>query len=123
MLKVRAVSCTLILTLVMALASPHLLGVEKVWADSVIKTITVGTGPYGDLFDPANGYIYIANVFSNSVSVIDGSTNTVIATITVPSNQLGQTPRQLAFNSHNDDIYSADIYSNTVSVIDGKTNT
>jgi hypothetical protein len=39
----------------MALASPHLFGVERAWADSVIKTITVGTGPYGDLFDPANG--------------------------------------------------------------------
>ena len=55
MLEVRAVSCTLILTLVMALASTTLLGVQRVWADSVIKTITVGTGPYGDLFDPDNG--------------------------------------------------------------------
>jgi DNA-binding beta-propeller fold protein YncE len=41
-------------------------------ADSVIGTITVGTGPYGSIYDPANGYIYAANVFSNSVSVIDG---------------------------------------------------
>ena len=67
--------------------------------------------------------IYVANVASNSVSVIDGSTNTVIATITVPSNQVGQTSRELAFNSNNGDIYVADVYSNTVSVIDGKTNT
>jgi YVTN family beta-propeller protein len=82
MLEVRAVSCTLILTLVVGLASSNtLLGGERAWADSVIKTITVGTGPYGDLFDPANGNIYVANVGSNSVSVIDGSTNTVIATV------------------------------------------
>ena len=45
MLEVRAVSCNLILTLVMAIASPHLLGVEIAWADSAIKTITGGTGP------------------------------------------------------------------------------
>jgi YVTN family beta-propeller protein len=56
--------------------------VERAWADSVIKTIIVGTGPYRDLFDPANGYVYVANVASNSVSVIDGSTNMVVATIT-----------------------------------------
>jgi DNA-binding beta-propeller fold protein YncE len=63
MLKVRATSCTLILTLVMAIASSNtLLGVERAWVDSVIKTITVGTGPYGDLFDPANGYIYVAYI-------------------------------------------------------------
>ena len=96
MLEVRAVSCTLILTLVIALASSNaLLGVQRAWADSVTKTITVGTGPYGDLFDPDNGHIYVANVASNSVSVIDGSTNTVVATITEPSNQ---TPRELAVN-------------------------
>ena len=58
MLEVRALSCTLILTLVVGLASSNgLLGVERAWADSIINTITVGTGPYGDLFDPANGYI------------------------------------------------------------------
>jgi YVTN family beta-propeller protein len=89
-LAVRAISCTLILTSVMALASPHLFGVERDWADSVIKTITVGTGPYGDLFDPDNGYIYVADQFSNSVTAIDGSTNTVVATITEPSNHTPQ---------------------------------
>jgi YVTN family beta-propeller protein len=93
--------------------------IKQANADSVIGTITVGTGPYGAIYDPANGYIYTANVFSNSVSVIDGSTNTVIATITEPA---GQTPRELAFNSATGNIYVADVYSNTVSVIDGKTN-
>jgi YVTN family beta-propeller protein len=87
-------SYTLILTLFLALVlSSTSLGVESAWADSVSKTITVGTGPYGDLFNPNNGYVYVANVASNSVSVIDGSTNTVVATITEPSNQ---TPRELA---------------------------
>ena len=96
MLEVRAVSCTLILTVVVALASPHLFGVERAWADSVIKTITVGPGPYGDLFDPDNGDIYVANDFSSSVSVIDGSTNTVIATVNVQPNQLGQSTRAIS---------------------------
>jgi hypothetical protein len=39
-------------------------------ADSVIATITVGTGPYGDLYDPANGNIYVANFFSNSLQYL-----------------------------------------------------
>jgi YVTN family beta-propeller protein len=93
---------------------------KKANADSVIATITVGTGPYGDLFNPANGYVYVANVFSHSVSVIDPQKNTVITTITEPT---GQTPRELAYDSTNGFIYVADVYSNTVSVIDGKTNT
>ena len=28
------------------------LGLERAWADSVIKTITVGSGPYGAVFHP-----------------------------------------------------------------------
>jgi YVTN family beta-propeller protein len=88
-------------------------------ADSTIATITVGTGSYGAVFDPDNGYIYTANVASSSNTVIDGKTNKVIATITEPA---GQTPRELAFNSDNGYIYVADAYSNTVSLIDGKTN-
>ncbi|MFL6404627.1 MAG: YncE family protein [Nitrososphaeraceae archaeon] len=122
MIKKHVVSCTLILTFVLALAlllSSTFLVLERAWADSVIKTITVNRGPYGAVFDPDNGNIYTANVASNSVTVIDGSTNTVIATITEPSDHF---PRQLAFNSDNGYIYVADAYSNTISVIDGKTN-
>jgi hypothetical protein len=36
-------------------------------ADSTIATITVDAGPYGAVFDPDNGYIYTANVLSNSL--------------------------------------------------------
>ena len=103
----------------MALASSTMLNVQRAWADSVIKTITVGTGPYGDVFDPDNGYIYVANNNNQepSVSVIDGSTNTVIATI----NDQPRAPRELAFDSNNGYIYVADI--DAVSAIDGRTNT
>jgi DNA-binding beta-propeller fold protein YncE len=48
--------------------------VNRANADSSIATITVGTGPYGAVFDPDNGYIYTANVAAGSVSVIDGQT-------------------------------------------------
>jgi YVTN family beta-propeller protein len=64
------------------------------------------------------GYIYVANANNPepSVSVIDGSTNTVIATI---NDQMG--PRELAFDSNNGYIYVADVGC-CVSAIDGRTN-
>ena len=116
--------------LVFSTVSSGMLLVEKAGmaqADSVIATIMVGTGPYGDLFDPANGYVYTVNGdvsasgHTGTISVIDlFPINQVINTITEPS---GQTPRELAFDSANGDLYAADVYSNTVSVIDGRTNT
>jgi YVTN family beta-propeller protein len=42
----------------------------------------VGSYPTGIVYDSDNGYVYVANL-NNSVSVIDGSTNEVIATIKV----------------------------------------
>jgi len=33
--------------------------------------------------NPATGLVYVANIGSNTVSVINGSTNTVAATVTV----------------------------------------
>ncbi len=53
---------------------------------SVIKTITVGTTPMGVAVNSYNNRIYVANKDSNTVSVIDGSTDAVITTIAVGTN-------------------------------------
>ena len=42
-------------------------------------------GPLGVAYDPSNGYIYVTNLVSDTVSVINGATNTVIANILVGS--------------------------------------
>jgi DNA-binding beta-propeller fold protein YncE len=56
---------TLLLSvLILSAISSEMLLIERAdmaQADSVIATITVGRGPYGDLFDPANGLVYTAN--------------------------------------------------------------
>ena len=69
-------------------------------------------------YDPSNGYIYVTNYASGTVSVIDGATNTVIANITV-----GPAPWGVAYDPSNGYIYVADSGSDSVSVIDGATNT
>lgn len=54
----------------------------------------------------------MASQDSNTVSVIDSSTNTIIDTITV-----GQYPRFLEFNPSNDNIYVTNSVGDSVSVI------
>jgi YVTN family beta-propeller protein len=80
----HSVSCTLILRLLVVTAVALLFSIfltlERVWADS-IKNVAVGNIPASVAFNPSNGYTYVTNVDSNTVSVIDGSTNTVIDTI------------------------------------------
>jgi YVTN family beta-propeller protein len=54
----------------------------------------------------------VANTFSNNISVIDGSKNSVISTIRVGTNPYG-----LVYNPTNHDIYVANYSSNTISII------
>ena len=56
----------------------------------VVATIPVGTQPVGVAFNPDNGDLYVTNFSSNTVSVINPATNTVVATpITVGSGPVG----------------------------------
>jgi YVTN family beta-propeller protein len=70
--------------------------------------------PFGIAFNPNNGDMYVANQgsSSNNVSVINSTTNTVVATIPV-----GSGPHGIAFNPNNGDMYVANHLSNNVSVI------
>jgi YVTN family beta-propeller protein len=74
----------------------------------------VGDRPVGAAVNPATNRIYTANQDSNSVSVIDGSTNTVVTTIPV-----GSHPHGVAVNPSTNRVYVANYDSGNVSVIDG----
>jgi YVTN family beta-propeller protein len=61
--------------------------------------------------------IYVTNHLSNTLSVIDGKTNKVSATIAI-----GKSPVGIAVNPVTNKIYATNIQSSTVSVIDGRVN-
>src|SRR5258708_26093231 len=62
--------------------------------------------------------VFVANQFSNTVSVISTSTDTVIATIPV-----GQFPKDIAITPDGSKAYVTNYQSNNVSVISISTNT
>ena len=76
------------------------------WA--VSATIGVGTNPWGVAY--GNGYVYVTNGVSGTVSVINATTNAVSATVSV-----GSGPAGMAYV--NGYVYVANEGSNTVSVI------
>jgi len=75
-----------------------------------------GMEPWGIAYDPSNGYLYVTDWSSGTVSVINGTT--VIATIPVGTN-----PGGVAYDPSNGYIYVANYGSGTVSVINGANNT
>jgi YVTN family beta-propeller protein len=91
--------------------------VATAFAGSTI-TITVGAVPAQAGVNQTTNRIYVANLNSNNVSVIDGGSNTVVSTVVV-----GNSPSDIGINSTTNMIYVPNSSGNTVSVIDGNTDT
>lgn len=84
---------------------------------AVIKTIGVGSGPYGIAVDSADDSVYIANYSANTVSVIDGQSGAVSgAAISV-----GSGPWGVAVNEQDDSVYVANTLSSNLSIFSGLT--
>ena len=79
--------------------------------------IHVGSEPEAIAVDPDTNRIYVANGGSGSVSVIEGATDRVIATVGV-----GDLPYAIAANSATNKIYVSRTFSDVMAIIDGKTN-
>jgi YVTN family beta-propeller protein len=79
-------------------------------------SIDVGSNPDGIAVDAVTHMVYVANKGGDSVSVINGATNTVSSTVPV-----GTAPRGIAVDDTTDTIYVANSGDQTVSVISGTT--
>ncbi len=85
------------------------------YAYTLLTSIPVGANPIAIAFDPVNGNVYVANYGSSTVSVINGTSNSVIGSIQVGSGPHGVT-------SGNGNVYVANYISSTVSVINETSN-
>ena len=80
--------------------------------------IAVGIKPTGVAVNTETNKVYVANSVSDNISVIDGATNAVVATITDPN---AVAPVGVAVNPATGMIYVANSQSNNLTVIDGAT--
>jgi len=113
--KLRPVLAALAMLLLLLLVVPT--ATQPASAQTVVATVPVGLAPYGVAVNPTTSRIYVANNGNSTVSVIDGATNTVMATVAgVPS-------PSVAVNPATNRIYVSNLSGTNVSVIDGATNT
>ncbi|MGA8492427.1 MAG: YncE family protein [Terriglobales bacterium] len=80
----------------------------------VIDTIAVGNHPIYLAVDQNTNRVYVSNQADDTVSVIDGTTDTVVSTIRV-----GHNPNGVAANPRTNTIYVANLSSGTLSIING----
>ena len=83
-------------------------------SQQLIGTIAVGNWPVYLAVDQKTNRIYVSNQRDDTVSVIDGVTNTVLATVPV-----GHYPNGIAVNPKTNTIYVANLNSGSLSIING----
>src|SRR4051812_39431964 len=102
--------------LVIAVCSLVLASFDTSLAQTTVTTITVGAGPRGVAVNPTTNRVYVANNGANTVSIIDGTNNTVLSTVPV-----GTQPRGVAVLPTLNRVFVANQGANSVSVLDGTT--
>ena len=85
---------------------------------NAIADIHIGGSPDGVIADTITGNVYVTDIVTNNVTIISGTTNTVVGSVKVQTDSGGG-----AFDSINRDVYVTNSGSNTVSVINDSSNT
>ena len=78
----------------------------------------MGDDPLAIAVNSVTNRVYVLNTTSGTVSVLDGKTDAVVATVNV-----GKWPYVLAANPAENKVYVSNIFSNVITIIDGVTNT
>ena len=76
---------------------------------ALVASVPVGTGPIAGAVDLANGWVYVANAYSDNVTVLNGTS--VVGTVDLTANLTG-TPLYVTYDSLNGYVYVVDRYDN-----------
>lgn len=79
---------------------------------AVVRTIPVGDGPQGVAIDSADDTVYVTNANSDSMSVIDGKSGSVVSTV-----RGFHEPAGVAVNQKTDVVYVANADDSSISVL------
>jgi YVTN family beta-propeller protein len=82
---------------------------------SLVKNITVGSGPSSLAFDSRNDTIFVANSLSGNVSVLNDTTNLVVQSAPLSA------PGLLVYDSQTDVVYNAMAFAGDVNALDAST--
>jgi YVTN family beta-propeller protein len=97
-----------------AVAPPAALSTSQVHPAWTAITVGAGNGPYQATYDSGNGYVYVTNTGSSTVTVINGTTQ--VATVPVQ-----EQPQTMVYDPEDGDIYVSSYMSYLMTVINGTT--
>ncbi len=89
----------------------------------VVATIGVGSGPFGMAYDSGKGEVFVANRYTENVTVLSDNSDRPVASVSLPANS---TPLAVGYDTGKGEVFVANYYPSTksgdVSVISDATN-
>jgi YVTN family beta-propeller protein len=95
-------------------------GAVQIYSGSSMQMhpVQVGSAPVSIAVNTVNGKAYIANAGDGTVTVLDGNSDAVVATVPI-----GSHPYSIAVNSVTGKVYVTHTFGDQLSILDGATNT
>jgi len=93
-------------------------GIVDTSSNGLLDPIPVGLTPYDISLNPTGTHAFVTNAVSESVSIIDLATNSVVGTVSL---ETGSSPRGIGITNNGLNAYVANLGNSSVSVIDIET--
>lgn len=95
------------------------LGAVQIYSDGSKQAhrVPVGADPVSIAVNPANGRVYVANAGDGTVTVLDGSSDAIVATVPI-----GSHPYSIAVDGATGRVYVTHTFGDQLSILDGATN-
>ena len=86
-------------------------------ASGATRRVGVGAAPVSIAVNAINGRVYVANAGDGTVSVLDGASDALLATVAI-----GSHPYSIAANAASGKVYVTHTFGEQLSILDGATN-
>jgi YVTN family beta-propeller protein len=95
-------------------------GAVEIYSDATkqMHRVQVGAEPVSIAVNPANGRVYVANSGDGTLTVLDGNSDAIVATVPI-----GSHPYSVALDAATGKVYVTHTFGDRLSVLDGATNT
>jgi YVTN family beta-propeller protein len=95
-------------------------GAVQIYSDATkqMRRVRVGAEPVSIAVNTANGRAYVANAGDGTLTILDGFSDAVVATVPI-----GSHPYSVAVNSATGKVYVTHTFGDQLSILDGTTNT
>ena len=89
--------------------------------EHIIGSVGVGAGPVSSALDPLNGLLYVVDLYSGQLSIVNPESMRLVGEVNLSSHSGEDGPDSIVFSSSLNELFVANSYTNTLQIINPDT--